>query len=147
MKTERLRAQAEELFVRQGQSIAEIAAQLGLGARTVAQWSGVWYWNQKRRAQQFASAHPALEALKGELARRIKEIGDNEKVDPDQIDALNKLDQTLQKMESRLDPIGPMLDGMGRFAHFVAARADADDCAVIHKWMERFLNEERRKNS
>ena len=37
-----------------------------------------------------------------------------------------------------------MLDTLDRFAQFVGAQADAEECLVLHKWPKKFLEEQRR---
>ena len=147
MKTEEERAQAVKMFVEEGKTLQQIADHFGVSQAAVALWSSGGNWKGLRRERRFMTAHPALDALRRELDLQVQKVGKTTAAEPAQIEALNKLHLMVEKMESRVDPIGPMLEAMGRFARFVAARAEREDRVVIHKWVERFFNEERRKNS
>jgi transposase len=164
MRSQRDRSLAESLFVCEGKSCREIAGILSAGKETVQRWARDGKWMERRRRRRLDSPLASLERLKRERDRLIQTLGGEPAPKGDQppqgeppakpdaddtlqtVNALQKLTQTIEKMESQQEEeIGPMLKTMGRFAEFVATRADANDRPVIHKWVEAFLNEERRK--
>lgn len=147
MKSQSDRATAENLYVEEGKTLDEIAGLTAVTKGTLANWSREGLWTQKRRERRLASPHPELNVLKQQLALQIKQIPDDKLADAAAIDALHKLSVIVEKMESRLEPeAGPLLEAMLRFAQFVAARADDAACATVREWLEKFLDEERRKN-
>jgi transposase len=147
MRLQSDRAKAERLFVREGKSLARVAAEMGIGLTTIKQWSKDGNWSDHRRACRRETPNPALDVLKRQLELQVAKIGDDKLAAPEVIDALHKLSVSIEKMESRLEPIGPMLDAIGRFARFVAARADDQACELVRTWVEKFFQEERRRSN
>ena len=142
------RVKAEALFVEQGKGLRQIAEELGADRTTIGLWSVEGNWAAKRRLREFMIPHPDLDALKRELALQIAKVGGDECAEPAAIDALHKLSQIVERMESRLEPeVGPMLDTIGRFARFVASHADDEACDLLRVWVEKFLDDECRRNS
>ena len=86
----------------------------------LVKWSTQGEWVKKRRERQRESPQAALDILKRQRELQIKTIGTETLAAPTEIDALHKLTQLIEKMESRIEAIGPMLDVMCRFAQFVA---------------------------
>jgi hypothetical protein len=149
---------AESLFVCEGKSSREIAGILGAGKETVQRWARDGKWMERRRRRRTESPMASLERLKRERDRLIQSLGPRVPPGGDPSDklitnktllavnAVQKLTQTIEKMESQKElEISPMLNTMSRFAEFAAPRADANERVVLHKWVEKFLNEERRK--
>ncbi len=148
MKTKQIRRSAERLFVRDVKTLAQISAELGVPLRSLARWSRRGEWMRKRREWQHESPRAALDILKRQREKQMAAIRDNTAAAaPEAIDALNKISLVIEKLESHVEAIGPMLDTLERFAEFVGARADAEECAVLYKWTEKFLDEQRRKYS
>jgi transposase len=148
MRPSKGRLNAETLFVCEGRTVAQIAAKLGLSEKTIAQWCAQGDWAQRRTERLRESPQAALDVLKHQRELLIQEFEKKNKkrAGPEEIDALQKLSLAIEKMESRTEAIGPMLDVLGRFAQFVTARADADECEVVRTWLESYLAEVRRKN-
>ena len=158
-RPERERVLAETLFVCEGKSSREIAGILGAGKETVQRWARDGKWMERRRQRRFDSPMASLERLKRERDRLTQSLGPRASRGGDPVgkllthktlltvNTIQKLTQTIEKMESHQElEVGPMLDTMGRFAEFAAARADANDLPVLRKWVEEFLNEEQRKS-
>jgi transposase len=145
MKPPQTRLFAENSFVREGKNLAEIAGQVGVSERTLDRWSKDGEWLKKRQEFQHESPQAALDMLKSAREMQIKKMRDNKRVTPKAIDTLHKLTALIEKMESRIEAIGPMLDTLERFAQFVGANADDEACAVLCEWTEKFLDEERGK--
>ena len=146
MKPRINRLKALMMFVYEGKTCREIAAHFGVSGPTVASWSKEGGWFQRRREHERGSSQAALDVLQHQRELLIAEIGIENRAPAEVIDTLHKLTMSIDKMESRLEGIGPMLDVVGRFARFVAAHADRAECLVVRNWIEKFLSEERRKN-
>jgi hypothetical protein len=146
MKSQSDRAMAENLFVRECRTLDQIAARLGVNRRTVGQWSSKGGWMKQRGELLRESPQAALDVLKRQREMLITAMPRDAPAGADQIDALHKLTLLIEKMESRLDAVGPMLDVFARFAQFVATNADDAACAVLREWTEKFLNDERRRS-
>jgi hypothetical protein len=145
MISHQIRLAAENLFVREGKTLKQAAAQLGVSRRALIEWSRHGGWMEKRQEFQRESPQAALDILKGQRELQIQKIRGKKKATPQAIDALHKLTLLIEKMESRTEAIGPMLDTFERFAQFVGTNADDAACAVICKWTEKFLDEQRRR--
>jgi hypothetical protein len=146
MKSQKERSQAENLFVRDCMTLDQIAAHIHVDRRTVGLWSSKGDWMKKRREMLRESPQVALDVLKRQRELLIREMPPNKPAGAEQIDALHKLTLMIEKMESRLDAVGPMLDVFVRFAQFVATNADDAACAVLREWTEKFLDDERRRS-
>ena len=101
---------------------------------------------KKRQEMLRESPQVALDVLKRQREMLITEMPRDKPASADQIDALHKLTLLIEKMESRLDAVGPMLDVFARFARFVGTNADDAACAVLREWTEKFLDDERRRS-
>jgi transposase len=134
------------MFVYEGKLLRQIAAELGINVRTLEKWSSQGNWGKLRKERRRGTSQAALDVLKRQRELLITALGVENRADPEQIDALHKLTMSIEKMESRLEDIGLMLDVMDRFAEFVAARADDADCRVIRNWVEKFFDEQQRKS-
>ena len=146
MRPQKDRAMAEMLYVREGKSFQQVAALLGTGTMTVCRWAREGNWKERRRERRRESPQASLDALKRQRDLLIKGLDGKALDNPVAINALSKLNLAIQRMESPPEPIEMMLDVIGRFAEFIAARADDNECAVMRKWVEKFLDEERRRN-
>ena len=138
---------AENRFVYRGKTMAEISRSLNVTRVSLAQWAHKGDWMKKRQERQRESPQAALDVLKNQRDLQMKAMGDDEVAAPEAINSLNKITLLIEKLESHVEAIGPMLDTLDRFAQFVGANADAEECAVLYKWTEKFLDEERRKHS
>jgi hypothetical protein len=147
MKSQKERSEAESLFVRDCMTLDQIAAYVHVDRRTVGLWSSKGGWMKKRGEMLRESPQVALDVLKRQRELLIGKMPPDEPAAADAIDALHKLSLLIEKMESRLDAVGPMLDVFARFAQFVATNADDAACAVLREWVEKFLDDERRKNT
>ena len=159
-RSEKERALAEKLFVCDGKSGREIAGILGAGKETIRRWAHDGRWVARRRLRRAESQMAAVEILRRERDRLIRGLGAPqpeaaEKVagpsalgTMETINAVLKLTQTIEKMDPQPDEdnLDSMVAAMSRYGAFVAARADANDRIILHKWLERFWNEERRKS-
>jgi len=145
MKSQEIRSAEENCFVREGRTLAQVAARLGVSHHTLVLWSRKGGWVKRRQEFQRESPQAALDILKGQRELQIKDIHQTKVATPEAIDALHKLTMLIDKMESRTEAIGPMLDTFERFAQFVGANADDADLAVISDWTEKFLDELRRR--
>jgi hypothetical protein len=142
-----LRLKAEMKFVREGKTCREIAAELGASLHAVEHWSRRGNWVLLRREQQGGTSRSTLDVLKRQRELLISSIGVESQADAEQIDMLHKLTMSIEKMESRMDSVGPILDVMGRFAEFVASRASDEDCRVIRTWIEKYFDELQGKSA
>jgi hypothetical protein len=147
MRSQIDRVHAENLFVRDGKSIEEIAAATGISKGALGKWSKAGGWVQKRAERNRESPQVSIDKLKRQRELQIGAIGEGA-ASAEQIDSLYKLNLLIEKMEAGSGAIGPMLDVMGRFAEFVMREADdVGHVEVIREWIEKFLAEERRKNA
>jgi len=140
------RLKAEMMFVQEGKTARAIAAALGVSENTLSAWVTRGQWVRQRRARLGGTSQATLDVLKRQRELLIGEIGVEHRAAPEQIDALHKLTLSIEKIESRMESIGPMLDAIGRFAEFVAAGADDADCATVRKWIEKYFDEQRRRS-
>jgi hypothetical protein len=151
MRPQRDRDLAETLFVNEGMSLDRIAAQLGASVTTIGNWSRKGKWEDRRARRRSESPQASLDVLKRLRAALIAAMDAKPDAkpdaDPQTIGKLYQLNMAIAKMESQRDEVGPMLDAFDRFAQFVGTNADDDACAVIREWTEKFLNEERRRDS
>ena len=114
---------------------------------------------ERRRQLRLDSPMASLELLKRQRDKLITTIGDKSPATPDAqtsgdkspadsatLETLNKINRAIEKMEPQIESVDAMLDVFARFAEFIATHADADACAVIREWTEKFLNEEQRRS-
>ena len=146
MKSQTDRIMAERLFVREGKSLEEIAAATAIGKATLARWSKDGEWVRKRAERNRESPQASIDKLKRQRELQITALGDGV-ASAEQIDALYKLNLMIEKMEASTGAIGPMLDTMGRFAEFVAANAQPEDCALLRDWIEKWFRKVRTDNA
>ncbi|MGD1001867.1 MAG: hypothetical protein ABSA67_14325 [Candidatus Brocadiia bacterium] len=147
MNLQEVRRTAEHLFVREVKTLDEIALQTGFSRRTLARWSSKADWMRKRLEWQYESPRAALDILKKQRQFHMDAVGKKAAATPEALEALNKITLLVERLESHVEAIGPMLDTLERFAQFVGARAESEECAVLYKWTEQFLDEQRRKHS
>lgn len=97
-----VRQRAEELFIIDGLTLQEVAGQLGISERTLANWSSEGEWVQRRREYQNAARDIKYY---GKMTR-LKLIKDAmTSLDPQKIYAFATLERTMAepgKMDSRL---------------------------------------------
>jgi hypothetical protein len=137
---------AQTMYVVEERSLAQIAAEMKISKSTLGDWSKQEKWVQRRSERQQGSSQSALNVLIRQRELLITTIGVENQADAEQIDKLHKLTVAIEKIESRQEAVGPMLDIIGRFARFVTANAGAADCEVVRTWIEKFFDEEQRKN-
>jgi hypothetical protein len=147
MKPEKDRVAAATLFVRDGKSCTQIAPLVGANRQTIWRWCRDGKWMEHRREHRRLSPLNSLEILKRQRDMHITAVDVKTPITPDAVTALVKLNQAIEKLEAPQDEVGIMLAAFGRFAEFVAARADEAARAVLGEWIEKFLDEERRKGS
>jgi hypothetical protein len=140
------RMQALKKFVYEGKSCREIGDELHVHANTVQAWSKEGGWVQRRQDHQRGSSEATLDLLKNQRELLVAKIAVDKVAPADKIDTLHKLTMSIEKMESRMEAVGPMLDVIGRFARYVAANSERDECLVVRKWIEKYLNAEQRKS-
>jgi hypothetical protein len=145
MRSQEERSEAETLFVCEGKTTEQIAAQMRISAATIQRWSSQGAWAQQRRARRLESPRLTLDVLKRQRDLQIQELDGNMPAGQEAIDRLHKLSLVIEKMESRLEAVGPMLDVFERFAKYVGTHADANALTVLRTWTQKFLEEERRK--
>ena len=147
MKSQSQRLDAEERFVRGGQSLDQISAAMGVSKGSLARWSAAGKWAEKRAVLRRESPSAAVNTLKRQRQMMIDLMAGPAAADPAAVDALHKLTLIIEKMEARADAIGPTLDVMERFARFVAAHCSSDESATVRACAEKFLDEERKNNA
>lgn len=148
MKSQAERAAAESFFVRDGKTLDQIADLTGVSSATLAKWSKSGQWVKKRAERQRESPEASLNRLKRQRELQVAALGDETVAGAEAIDALYKLNLLIEKMEASAEAIGPTLDVIGRFADFVMRHTDDPTrVEVLREWMEKFLAEERRRNT
>ena len=142
------RAAAENFFVRDGKTLAQVAEIVGVSEAALAKWSKAGDWVKKRAERQRESPQAALDLLKRQREIQIQAIGGEKQADAGAIDALHKLNQVIEKMEAGVAAIGPTLDVVGRLAEYVMRSTDdPTHITIMREWIEKFLAEERRRNT
>ena len=143
MKSNATRARAEDMYVREGRTLQEIAEISGVSKTTVARWSKQGGWVEKRKERAAQNPQASLEKLYDTRRRTLEAWPDDPS--PAEIDALNKLDLVIAREEERVGGPGPALRVMEDFAAHVARTRDADAAALIARSVEDYLGEVRRK--
>jgi len=138
--------QALKLFVYDGKTCREIGKELHVHETTLAEWSKEGGWVQRRQDHQRGSSEATLDLLKHQRELLVETISVDKPANAGDIDTLHKLTMSIEKMESRMEAVGPMLDVIGRFARYVAANSERAECLVVRKWIEKYLNAEQRKS-
>jgi hypothetical protein len=139
------RAMAEMLFVCEGKSPGQIAALVGANRMTIWRWAREGNWKERRSARWRESPRAALDLLKRQRELQIATITPDKPAAPEVIDALHKLNRVIEQMEEPLEGPDAMLDVMGRFTRFIMAHGSPEAIAALREWLEKFLNEERRR--
>ena len=143
MKSTATRARAEDMFVREGRTLQEIAEHAGVSKTTAARWSKDGGWVEKRKRRLAENPQAGLEKL-CETRRRMLENWPDDP-EPGQVDALHKLDLIIVREEERVGGPGPALRVMEDFAAYVARTRDADAAALIARSVEDYLGEVRKR--
>jgi hypothetical protein len=143
VKAVALRIEAEQLFVRRGLTLVQVADQLHVSKGTLARWSFAGKWVERR--QEFLTQSPTgpIETLKTRRVKIIDSLGTADVKDPSLVDQLWKITRTIESLEARSEAIGPLLDAMEKFAQFVARTCDEVKAQTISAAVEDFLREER----
>ena len=143
MKSSATRARAEDMAVREGRTLQEIAEFAGVSKTTVARWSKDGDWVEKRKRRQAENPQASLEKLHATRRRKLEAWPDDPS--PGEIDALNKLDLVIAREEERVGGPGAALRVMEDFAAYVARTRDEKAAALIARAVEDYLGEVRRK--
>jgi len=138
-----LMAQAESMYVREGAKLQDIASSLGVHRSTMTRWRQQGNWDAKRAEFLQNSPAAALDLLKRQRERMIREAGD-EAPGPAYADALYKLSTTIERMESKAEAVGPVLDAMDRFARHARLNIPDEQMPVIQDAVQQFLDAVRR---
>ena len=146
MKSQSDRDHAETLFCVAGLTLAQVAAESGVGEGTLKRWSKEGDWVRKRDEQR-AAPRRALDTVN----LRIAALMDKMTEDPDQDavieDRLTKLLAIRDKIESRYT-IDGVLKVMDEFAMFTrGGQFDEADMNVLREAVAKFLAEKRKEYS
>ncbi|HOQ59081.1 MAG TPA: phage terminase small subunit-related protein [Vicinamibacterales bacterium] len=150
MKTHAERQNAESLFVREGRTLDDIAAAVGVSKATLARWSAAGKWTEKRAAfregpMEFIATLKRERAL---LAEQVKSAAIAEKAGL--IDGMYKLDTMIERAERGAGALDRTMGVMEEFAAFAAQRwpgMTEEKLAALADATQAFLNAKRKENA
>jgi len=113
-------ANAEDLYVRKGRTLQEIAQLLGLSVQTLSRWKIRHHWAEKRREYQ-VSTPGTIALLEDVLAEKVQELRGlpADEVNSKRIDAITKLVSSIQKLRREDDLRTQTVHVMSEFSRFV----------------------------
>jgi len=140
---QKLRAQAETMFVREGGKLQDIAGTLGVHRSTLSRWRQQQNWDAKKGEYLQNSPMAVLDLLKKQREQMIREAGGDPPT-PAYADALYKISTTIERMETKAEAVGPVLDVMDRFARYARLNIPDAHMPIVSEAVEQFLNAVRR---
>jgi len=141
--SQELRAQAESMYVREGALLQDIAKTLDVHRSTITRWRQQQNWDAKRGEYLQNSPMAVLDLLKKQREQMIRSAG-GEAPDAAYADALYKLSTTIERMETKAEAVGPVLDVMDRFARHARLNIPDEHMPIVSEAVAAFLDAVRR---
>jgi uncharacterized protein YjcR len=132
---------AEELYVRQNKTLAEIAAILQLSPMTILRWKKEGAWEETRKKFR-ASSRGALQVLEEVLNKKAEELGGMklEAIDSKVIDGIMKLVASVRKLKEQDDIRVQALNVVGEMEKFLRkASYKENERQLFMKMISEFL--------
>jgi len=118
MKKTQLLPQAEQMFIRQGKGINEIAGILGIAASTVSRWAKKRDWEERRVEVQNSTLYISEKLLKL-LATDVMGLNT---LDNSSIDRITKAVKSIKSLNTQVDILGNTITVMEQLGNFLSVK-------------------------
>ncbi len=140
-------AAAEQMYVMEGKSAAEIAEALPIGDNTVRRWATKGDWDRRRR-ERVAGPKASLDMAERVLYNKLAELEDagDKAVGLEEIKELTALVNAVNNLKKHYDPFEIAVLAGGEYVGYVKEAVDspADRELLFEVWSE-FVEEMRKR--
>ena len=139
-KWEQFGTAAEELYVKQGKSLREIAELLQIAPKTIGEWSKKHNWVAKRKTAKTSPveiARLAEDVLRAKL-EELRELPP-EDIDPAKIDAMYKLLLTVEKTSKETRLLEKGIFVMNVYVDYLRRTVSPEDIEIEFQRVNGFL--------
>ncbi len=133
--------EAENLYVRKGMTLEQIANLLGISVQSLSRWKKRGDWGGKRKIFM-ASPSGAIGALEEVLRNKIEELRNlpAEEINSKRIDGITKLVASISRIRKEQDLRTQAIFVMQEFGRFIRARdLNQHDLDVVTKLIQEFF--------
>jgi len=114
--TERLAAY--QLFVEEGKSLKDIAAQIGVSEKSLYRWKEEDKWDDDRKTLQLTGS-TALKSTLIIAVKKMEEMATSGDIDPKAADAIVKIIKAARSLSKEIDTRGNIMLGLREFTEFI----------------------------
>lgn len=131
---------AEDLYVRRGYTLKEVAAHFGASLRTVEVWAQKGNWSAKRKAWQSTPRTVGL-TLREMLQRRMEGVCEAGEVTLEKAEEIARISKVIDKMEKEGYQFNAaVVEVMGEFARWLRQQPILDEeYTVVSNWIQAWL--------